>query len=143
MSAEKVFVDTNILVYAHDVDADEKHRKAKQLVMDLWHRDTVPVISIQVLQELYINLCRQKISGKICKDIISDYLEWTVIENSAMLLLEGIRIRERYKLSLWDALIIAAALQSGCETLYSEDLNDGQTFDTVTIRNPLLPTLKP
>ncbi len=139
MNVERVFVDTNILLYAHDLDADEKHVKAKKLMMELWHRDPLPVISIQVLQELYVNLCRQQIPDKICKDLISDYLEWNVIENSASLLLEGIRIRERYKLSLWDALIIAAAQQSGCETLYSEDLNDGQTFDTVTVRNPLLP----
>lgn len=139
MSTEKVFVDTNILVYAHDADADEKHLKAKQLVTELWHRDTLPVISIQVLQEFYVNLSRKKISNKICKDIIGDYLEWNVVDNSASLLMEGIRIRERYKLSLWDALIVAAALKSGCETLYSEDLNDGQTFDTVTIQNPLLP----
>lgn len=136
MSARKVFLDTNILLYAHDRDAGEKQYLAKELVLKMWDHPPGPSISIQVLQELYVNLSQKNVALKESRAIVEDYLQWDVVENTASLLMRGIKNKERYKISFWDALIIAAAQQSGSEILYSEDLNDGQKYGSVMVQNP-------
>ncbi len=85
-----VFVDTNIPVYAHDVDAGEKHKAARRLVQDQWTRDALPSLSIQVLQELYVNLVAKRVSGRAARDTVRDCLQWHVVENDRELLLSGI-----------------------------------------------------
>jgi predicted nucleic acid-binding protein len=132
----KRFIDTNILVYAHDKDAGGKHAQAKEIVLEMWEQKTLPSISIQVLQEFYINLCRKHVPLKAARELVEAYLAWEVIENTASLLVEGIKNTERFKISFWDALIITAAQQSGAQILYSEDLNDGQKYGTVMVQNP-------
>ena len=94
MKDKGVFVDTNILIYAHDLDAKEKHTLAKEKLIYLWKSELVPSISIQVLQEFYVNLIKKDISLKIARETITNYLEWNVIPNGEDLLLEGIRIKE-------------------------------------------------
>ena len=137
MSEDHVFVDANILVYAHDKDAGGKHLAAKEKLESLWRRSIVPCISIQVLQEFYVNLIRRKVKASDARETILNYIEWDVVENDRALLLEGIRLREKWSLSFWEALIIAAAKRANAKELWSEDLNTGQIYEGVVVVNPL------
>jgi predicted nucleic acid-binding protein len=137
--SDKYFVDTNILMYAHDTSAGEKHERARALVEQLW-RDRAGVVSTQVLQELSVNLrkkVRVPLDGKATRDIVADYLTWQVVVNGGESILEAIDLESRYQISFWDALIIHAAHTSGAEIVYSEDLSDGQTYGDVRVVNPL------
>ena len=137
--SDKYFVDTNVLMYAHDTSAGEKHERAKALVEELW-RDRTGVISTQVLQELAVNLrkkVRRPLDVKTIRDIVADYLAWQVIVNGGESILEAFELEVRYQISFWDALIIQAAQASGAEILYSEDLSDGQAYGSVRVVNPL------
>lgn len=135
---ERVFVDSNVLVYAHDAGAGDRHAIARDLLLDLW-RDRSGVISTQVLQETYINL-RRKAANPLSVDeahgLISEYLAWDVVVNDGASVLEAIRLEARYRISFWDALIVAAANAGGAVTLLSEDLSHGQQYGAVTVRNP-------
>ncbi len=91
MLNKRIFVDTNILVYAHDRDAGDKHQAAKSNVAGLWNRPMTPAISVQVLQELYVNLIRKDVSVDDARQTITDYCAWHVVDNDAVLLMEGIR----------------------------------------------------
>lgn len=137
--SDRCFVDTNILMYAHDTAAGDKHARAKALVEDLWqHRSGV--VSTQVLQELAVNLRRKAkkpLDAKATRDVVSDYLAWHVVVNAGDSILEALDIEGRYRISSWDALIVQAAQASGAAILYSEDLSDGQTYGTVRVINPL------
>lgn len=137
MSDDAVFVDTNILVYAHDKDAGEKHRIAKEKVKALWQRPLLPSISVQVLQEFYVNLVRKKIRPSEARETVASYLEWDVIDNDRTLFLEGIRLKEMWSISYWDALILAAAMRAKARELWSEDLNPRQDYGGVVVMNPL------
>lgn len=137
----KQFVDTNILMYAHDVSAGAKHQRAKALVEELW-RTRSGVVSTQVLQELCVNLRRKAgrpLELKATRDLIADYLRWQVMVNTGESILEALELEDRYRISFWDALVIQAAQASGAEVLYSEDLSDGQTYGSVRVVNPLAP----
>jgi len=138
MSAEHIFVDTNILVYAHDHQAGEKYRIARDRVAWLWSRPLPPAISIQVLQEFYVNLIRKGVSDSEAKEAVSDYLSWDVMGNDGNLLLAGIDLRERWQISFWDGLILAAAKRAGARVLWSEDLSIGQDYGGLIVVNPLL-----
>lgn len=138
MSA-KYFVDTNILMYAHDAGAGPKHERARAVVEDLW-RDRSGVLSTQVLQELCVNLRRKAgrpVDMKTARGIVADYLAWDTVTNTGESILEALEIEERYQISFWDALIVHAAEASGAAVLYSEDLSDGQTYRGVRVVNPL------
>jgi predicted nucleic acid-binding protein len=138
MSA-RYFVDTNILMYAHDTSAAEKHERAKALLEDLW-RDRSGVVSTQVLQELSVNLrkkARRPLAAKATRDVVADYLTWQVIVNGGESILEAIDLEMRYQISFWDALIVQAAQSSGADVLYSEDLADRQQYGSVRVINPL------
>jgi predicted nucleic acid-binding protein len=138
--SDRYFVDTNVLMYAHDTAAGQKHEKAKALVEELWETRS-GVVSTQVLQELAVNLrkkSKKPLDAKATRDIVSDYLAWRVVVNGGDSILEALDIEARYQVSFWDALVIQAAQVSGAEILYSEDLSDGQLYGTVQVRNPLL-----
>lgn len=132
------FVDTNILVYAEDRDAKAKHAKARELVLELWN-DRQGVLSIQVLQEFYVTVTRKlkkPLRPVDALEAVREYLTWPVVENTGQLLVAAAELQQRAQLSFWDSLVIQAAIQAGCDVLYSEDLNAGQRFATVTIVNP-------
>ncbi len=139
MSA-RYFVDTNILVYAHDASAGMKHQRARALVEDLW-RSRAGVVSTQVLQELSVSV-RKKAAHPLdllaTRDLVSDYLAWHVVVNDGESILGALDLEARYKVSFWDALIIHAAQAAGADTLYSEDLSDGQRYGDVRVVNPLV-----
>ncbi len=132
------FIDTNVLIYAHDRSAGQKHVRAKQLVQALWERRT-GCLSIQVLQEFYVNVTQKvakPLSRNAAAQIIADLGLWEVHRPGAHDLLDAIRLQERYQLSFWDAMIIASAIQLGCDILWSEDLNPGQLYEKVEVKNP-------
>ena len=136
--SDKYFVDTNILMYAHDTSAAAKHERAKALVQDLW-RDRSGVVSTQVLQELAVSLrrkSRRPLDAKATREMVTDYLAWQVVVNSGESILEALDLEARYQISFWDALVVQAAQLSGSDVLYSEDLSDGQTYGSVRVINP-------
>jgi predicted nucleic acid-binding protein len=138
--SDRYFVDTNILMYAHDTSAGVKHERARAVVEDLWHARS-GVVSTQVLQELCVNLRRKAgrpTDLKTTREIIRDYLAWEVYVNTGGSILEALELEKRYRISFWDALIIQAAEASGAAVLYSEDLSEGQKYGAVRVVNPLV-----
>jgi predicted nucleic acid-binding protein len=132
------FVDTSVLIYAHDRSAGRKHSRAQELIRELWQTGE-GCLSIQVLQEFYVNITQkvaQPIAPILAAQLIADLSVWQVHRPAVEDVLDAIRLQERHQLSFWDAMIIASALQLGCQTIWSEDLNPGQVFDQVTIENP-------
>ena len=137
----RAFVDTNILVYAHDRAAGERHRLARTLLEQLWEGRT-GVLSTQVIQEFYVNVRRKAqrpISATEARQLVEDYLSWDVIVNDAEAIREAMILEKRYRLGFWDALIVQAANAGGAAVLYSEDLAHGQVYGTVELVNPFQP----
>lgn len=135
----RTFVDTNILVYAHDRSAGAKHDRARDLIQALWD-DGTGCLSMQVLQEFYVNITRKvpkPLSPHSAAEIIADLAAWEVHTPIPKSLLDAIRLQQRYDLSFWDAMILTSARQLGCAIVWSEDLNDGQKYDDVVVVNPL------
>ena len=143
--SDKYFVDTNILVYAHDRSAGVKHQRAQALVERLWDSGE-GALSTQVLQELCINL-RRKAGNPLSVDevrlLIRDYVTWEVVTNSPAAILKALEIEVRYKISFWDALIVQAAEEAGTSILYSEDLAAGQRYGALRVVNPLIQPVAP
>jgi predicted nucleic acid-binding protein len=140
MSAE-VFVDTNVLFYALTDGPDGRHARARERVSALWETPGVAAISVQVLQELHVNLVRKAgLSVPASIERITPYLAWPVIDNDSVLLKSAFDLQVRSRLSFWDATIVVAAQRAGVRELWSEDMQAGQRFDHVTVANPLLPT---
>ena len=133
----QTFVDTDILIYAHDIDALAKHELAKQVLQELWAQQT-GVLSMQVLQEFYVNVTR-KITSPLCKAsaraIVNSYMVWC-IETTPVEISAAFRIEDEARIGFWDALIVAAAAKAGAERILSKDLNAGQTIAGVRIENP-------
>jgi predicted nucleic acid-binding protein len=137
--SDRYFLDTNILMYAHDAAGGAKHERARAVVEELW-RDRSGVVSTQVLQELCVNLRRKAgrpVDLQMARRIIADYLSWNVVTNTGESILQALEIEEQYKISFWDALVVQAAEASGAAVLYSEDLSDGQVYCGVRVVNPL------
>jgi predicted nucleic acid-binding protein len=137
--SDKFFVDTNILVYAHDRDAGAKHERALSVIEGLWSSGA-GVLSTQVLQELCVNLRRKTahpMSNEETRTLVEDYLSWEIVTNTAQSILEALVIGHRYNVSFWDALILQAAGSSGAAVVYSEDLADGQSYGPLRVVNPL------
>ena len=136
--SDRAFVDTNILIYAHDRGAGAKQERARGALTELWDQ-RAGVLSTQVLQEFYINVRRKAanpISRSEARRTLEDYLSWTVVINDGDSILRALDLERRYTLSFWDALIVQAAQQSGAERLLSEDFQHGRRFGDVMIVNP-------
>ena len=137
---DRVFVDTNVLIYAHDLDAGLKHDRAVSLVFGLWEKEN-GILSVQVLQEFYVNVTR-KISRPLtpasARGVIQNYLAWHIETNEPSTVLLASEIGERNLLSFWDALIVASASKAGADRILSEDLNHGQVIEGILIENPFL-----
>jgi predicted nucleic acid-binding protein len=135
---DKSFVDTNIMVYAHDLDAGEKHEIAKRTLITLWESGT-GVISTQVLQEFYVTLTRKvpnPLKKSLVRSILKNYLVWEVVVNNGETILQAIEIEENYNISFWDAMIVSAAYSKNAAFIITEDLNDGQQIEGIIIVNP-------
>lgn len=135
MSAVR-FLDTNILLYAYDLDAPTKRARAMQLVEQGWTRPGETAISVQVLQEMHVNLGKRGVSPTEAARIVKDFETWHIVDNTMALLLGAMDEQIRWKISLWDSLILAAAHASGATELLTEDLNHGQDYGGVMVINP-------
>lgn len=133
------FIDTNILVYAHDSAAGDKHTKAKAILRDCWENES-GFMSTQVLEEFYVTVTHKltKVLPKAkAREIIQDYTAWSVYQPTAEDIISASELEEKYQLSFWDALIVISAQNSGTAILFSEDIQDGQQIGKVKISNPL------
>jgi predicted nucleic acid-binding protein len=132
------FLDTNILVYAYDRSAGEKHTLAARLVEQSWE-DKKNCLSIQVLQEFYVSITR-KIANRLdlmtARQIVADLAQWRIHSPDADDLLQAIDLQRSYQLSFWDAMVLQSATRLGCKQLLSEDLSHGETYGTVQVINP-------
>lgn len=143
MSADtgRQFVDTNVLVYAHDVSAGAKHQQARALLEELWGTGN-GCLSVQVLQEFFVTVTR-KVACPLDEDsaarIIAYLARWTMFVPDVADVLEAIRLHKRHGLSFWDAMVVRGASHLGCSVLWSEDLNPGQVLEGVAVRNPFVP----
>jgi predicted nucleic acid-binding protein len=135
--SDRIFVDSNILIYAHDVDAKSKREVARSVLGELWSQRT-GVLSLQVLQEFYVNVTR-KISSPLPKPVarmvVNSYAVWCV-ETTPAEISTAFRIEDESRIGFWDALIVASAAKSGASRILSEDLNAGQTIAGIRIENP-------
>lgn len=135
---DKIFVDTNILVYAHDISAGVKHKNAHNLIRELWETRR-GCLSVQVLQEFYVTVTQkvpQPMGLNTAKNILQDLSYWEIHEPKANDVIQAVDIQRRYQVSFWDAMILQSALQLECNLLWSEDLNPGQLYDNLILVNP-------
>ena len=139
--SDRVFVDTNVLIYAHDVDAGERHAAAARLVAELWETRRA-VISTQVLQEFYVNATRKipsPLSRAVARQFVRTYSAWQTETVGPQDIQFASELEEQHQLSFWDALIVAAALKAGAGTILTEDLSPGRSISGVRIENPFAP----
>lgn len=140
-STELVFVDTNVLVYAHDASETARQPVAQSVLAALWHTRSGP-LSTQVLQEFYVVATRTftpPMPRGEARRLVDAYARWQLVQVDAALVLTASRLEERHMLSFWDALIVEAARRAGATRLVSEDLQSGRVLAGVTIDNPFVP----
>ncbi|MGA3011353.1 MAG: PIN domain-containing protein [Terracidiphilus sp.] len=136
----KCFVDTDILIYAHDRSAGVKHMRAQMLMEQLWNSGW-GVVSTQVLEELCIQLCHNAGSTLPVEEVclmIHDYSTWDVITPTPALIVEAIEVERRLEVPFWDALILETAKHAGASVLYSENLARIKRYGEIQIMNPLV-----
>jgi predicted nucleic acid-binding protein len=139
MNAKTTFIDTNVLIYAHDIDQEEKHPIARMLVTELL-KTRRGVLSPQVLQEFYVNVTRKiakPLTKRAAREIVEDFRVWC-IDMTAAEVATAFKIEDEARISFWDALICASALKAGAEVILSEDMNSGQKVAGIRIENPFL-----
>jgi predicted nucleic acid-binding protein len=140
MSVGKIFVDTNVLIYAYDVSAGVKHLRAMELVTELWKLRT-GLVSTQVLQEFYVTATRKiarPLESSFARQIVADLSRWEVVTIEPKTILAAIDLQRDHLLSFWDAMIVTTAANGSAEILFTEDLNHGQVISGVTVQNPFL-----
>jgi predicted nucleic acid-binding protein len=138
VGTETTFIDTNLLLYAHDATEAAKQPVARAALEELW-RDRSGALSTQILQEFYV-VATRKLSKPLTRDeareVVESYSTWPVVVIDPTLILAATRIEEDHQLSFWDALVIEAARISGAERLLTEDLQDGRVIEGIRIENP-------
>jgi predicted nucleic acid-binding protein len=136
--SEPVFVDTNVFLYQWDASDPLKQRRAVDWLRRLAD-DHTGRVSFQVLAEFYVN-ATQKLRTPVPRARAQAYVRavfaWKPVPIDVAVIDAAWREQERYKLSWWDALIVAAAQHAGCRTLLSEDFQAGQEFGDLTVVNP-------
>lgn len=139
MSAD-TFVDTNILIYAHDLDAGSKHATAAALVKSLWESET-GMLSIHVMQEFLVNVTRKiatPLTAATARGLVETYSAWHVQIPTPETVLHASELQERYQISFWDGMIAAAACAGDATVILSEILNHGQLIEGIRIENPFV-----
>ena len=133
----RVFLDANILVYAQDAGAPDKQRKSRKAIAALAGSGD-GVISTQVMQEFYVTATRKiGVPPLVAKGVLKTLAVFEIVQVSPALIQEAVDCSILNQLSFWDSLILAAAASAGCSTVYSEDLNPGQTILGMKVQNPL------
>jgi predicted nucleic acid-binding protein len=132
------FVDTNVLVYAHDRSETRKQPIAQALLDVLW-RTRSGVLSTQVLQEFYVVTTRKfdpPMRRGAAREIVALYGEWPIVQVDVALILAASKLEERHAFSFWDALVVEAARRCGATRLLTEDLQAGRRIGGISIENP-------
>lgn len=132
------FVDTNVLVYAHDTSEARKQPIARALLDALWNSRT-GLLSTQILQEFYVVATRKfepPMSRRAAREMVALYGTWPVVHVDVALILNASQLEERHRLSFWDALIVEAARVGGAARLATEDLQHGRRIGGVRIEDP-------
>jgi predicted nucleic acid-binding protein len=135
--SDRTFVDTNVLIYAHDVAGGARHQIANTALRKLWNERT-GVLSMQVLEEFYVNVTRKiplPLSRQVARQIVSIYAIWCM-ETTASEIAAAFRIEDESQIGFWDALIVSSAAKSGANRILSEDFNAGQRIAGIVIENP-------
>lgn len=137
---DRIFLDTNVLVYLYDESSPEKQARSRAILEQDPDRFRL-VISTQVLQEFYVTVTR-KLSRRLVEEealvAMRGLQEFPVVRIDVPLIFDAIRLGRKFQLSFWDALVIEAALASGCTRLLTEDLQHGMRIGDLTIENPFL-----
>ena len=132
-----ILIDTNVLLYAAST-VPEEERKAR-IARELLDSGDL-ALSVQVLQEFYVQATRPGRSGRLSHEqaalLVEAWLRFRVLETTVALVREALDLRRRHRLSYWDAAIVEAARLLGCDTLLSEDLAHGRSYDGVRVVNP-------
>jgi predicted nucleic acid-binding protein len=133
----KVFLDSNILVYAQDVGSPEKQKRSRELITRLAESGD-GVISTQVMQEFFVSVTRKlAVPPLAAKAVLKTFTVFEIVTAGPELIDEAIDCAVLNAISFWDALILAAAASAGCGILYTEDLNHGQIIMGVKVQNPM------
>ena len=131
-----VFVDTNVLIYALDVADRKKHESAQAWRAELW-KTRLGRISFQVLNEFYVKVTQKwPTARQAVRSEVRDLLAWRPVVVDSVILAQGWKIQDRFQLSFWDALIVAAAKSASCRYLLTEDLQANQDLDGLLVINP-------
>ena len=134
----KVFLDTNILAYAHDAGSPDKQRKSREVISKLAESGE-GAISTQIMQEFFVTATRKLgVPPLAVKGVLKTFAAFEVVQVSPDLVHEAIDCSILNELSFWDSLVLASAAAAGCSAVYTEDLNAGQTILGVKIENPLV-----
>ena len=133
MSAE--FIDTNVLVYAHDTTSSRKQAIAIELI-DRLSAARTGRLSTQVLLEFFATARKAGLTPAIAADIVDDFSRWSVYTPTGADVSAATRLSIKQVVSIWDALILTSAMRSGCDVLWSEDLQDGRRFGSLRVQNP-------
>jgi len=132
------FVDSNVLIYAHDRSAGAKRDRAVAIFGQLWSERT-GCLSVQVLQEFFVTVTRKlrtPVARAQAREVVRAYSPWVLNPTTPQTVLRATEVGEAAGIGFWDALIVASAEQVGAGILYSEDLNDGQVIAGVRVVNP-------
>lgn len=132
------FIDTNILIYAHDTAGKIKHAKAVELIQRLEISNT-GALSTQVLVEfLSVGSRKLKLSNRELQELVSDFSYWTIHRPGHADILQALALQRNGKISWWDALVLNSAIQVGASILWSEDLQSNRHFGKLQVKNPFL-----
>ena len=136
--SDRVFLDTNVLVYAFD-DSDPAKKNRSLEILGQIGKQVQAVVSTQVLQEFYVVVLRklkQSLSEDEAEGAVQRFAKLPVVLIDKAMVLSAIRTSRTHQLSLWDALIVQSAIESGCRKLLTEDLQHGQRIGPLQIENP-------
>ena len=136
MNVDRMFLDANLLVYAHDLSEPVKREKAAKILKECWENAVPPSISIQVLQETHVTLIKKGLSLQESSETVRGFLAWNVVENRKAEFVEALDLQKAFQLSFWDASILAAAKSAGATELWSEDFQNGRNYDGILAVNP-------
>jgi predicted nucleic acid-binding protein len=134
----RVFVDSNVLIYARDVIEVEKQQRADLWLQHLWDAETGR-LSYQVLAESYsVLMAKRMLHSAQARAYLKDFLTWRPLALDGTVLLAAWSAQDRFGLSWWDCLIVAAARIAECDYLLTEDLQHDQDLDGLRVINPFV-----
>ena len=132
----KAFLDSNVLAYAQDKDSPDKRKISRKLIEELG-RSGDGVISTQVMQEFYVAATRRlAVDALAAKNVLKTFSVFEIVQVTLQLIQDAVDCSILNVLSFWDALVLVAASAAGCSTVYTEDMNAGQTVLGLKLQNP-------